>query len=405
MGRSGSRRLTRTGIIVLTAVGVLMIAVAVGAWWAFVFNVEPDQPPAAKPTPPAVTAPAEPERITIAAMGDMLPHDAVHLNARRDDGTYDYGQFFTGIQPLYADADLVFCNQEVPSAGEGFGITGYPVFNAPEQFAIDLRNAVGCNVINLATNHAADLGPAGITTTRAVWDTLAPLSISGANRSPEEQNTVVYSEVSGVTFALVSFAEYSNSPIDAVSLNTFGNTALFDQLITQARANADIVMVSMHWGTEDSHQVNATQSSFAQRAADLGADVILGTGPHVLQPVTWLNRADGGRTLVWYSLGNMLNTQLNLNQRIGVVATFEVNADGETAVISNPVAHLTYMHYDWTAQQEAAGDLLSRTNLSLNPLANSAELLATTRFQNASVEQILAEMTAILGPDVVVVAD
>jgi poly-gamma-glutamate synthesis protein (capsule biosynthesis protein) len=101
----------------------------------------------------------------------------------------------------------------------------------------------------------------------------------------------------------------------------------------------------------------------------------------------------------------MLSTQLNLNQRIGVVATFDIDLSAETPVVTNPIAHLTYMHYDWTAQQEAAGDLLSRNNLSLNLLANSADLLATTRFQSASVQQILEQMTAILGPEVTVVAD
>jgi hypothetical protein len=405
MGRPRAFRISRAGIIALAISGVLVLVAAGFASWLLMFGTANEEPAVAPPTPQETVEPVAPQSLRFAAMGDMLPHDTVNLNAKQADGTYDYGQFFVGIQPLLENADAIFCNQEVPSAGEAFGITGYPVFNAPEQFAIDLRQDVGCNVINLANNHSADLGPAGITKTREVWDSLDPLSISGTNRSPEEQNTIVYSELSGVNIALVSFAEYSNNPIDVVSLNTFANTDLFDRLLTEARQNADIVLVSMHWGTEDSHQVNATQAAYAQRAADLGADVILGTGPHVLQPATWLSRPDGGRTLVWYSLGNMLSTQLNLNQRIGVVATFDIDLSAETPVVTNPIAHLTYMHYDWTAQQEAAGDLLSRNNLSLNLLANSADLLATTRFQSASVQQILEQMTAILGPEVTVVAD
>lgn len=397
--------MTRKGLIwLVSALAVVLLAGGAGAWFMLT-QTAPDKPAATakKPTPSATTE--APKPIQVAAMGDMLPHDSVNKNALQADGTYDYGQFFTNILPTYQDADVVFCNQEVPSAGVEMGVKGYPVFNAPTQFAVDLRTEAKCNMINLATNHAADLGPAGITLTRQVWDTLDPLSISGANRTPEEQNTVKFAEVKGVKFALVSFAEYSNAPIDEMSLNKFGNTAVFDSLLTQARQNADIVMVSMHWGTEDSHEVNANQQQFAQRAADLGADVVLGTGPHVLQPVTWLNRPDGGKTLVWYSLGNMLSTQLNLDQRIGVIATFEVNTTGEKPLVENPVAHLTYMHYDWTAQQESAGDLLSRTNLSINPLATSADLLANTRFQGATVDGVLAQMSGILGPDVKTVAD
>lgn len=400
---NGGVKMTRKGMIwLVSALVVVVLAGGAGAWFMLT-QTTPEKPAATATTKPAKTTEA-PKPITVAAMGDMLPHDSVNKNALQADGTYDYGQFFTGILPIYEKSDVVFCNQEVPSAGVEMGVKGYPVFNAPTQFAVDLRTEAKCNMINLATNHAADLGPAGITLTRQVWDTLDPLSISGANRSADEQNAVKFAEVKGVTFALVSFAEYSNAPIDDVSLNKYGNTALFDSLMTQARQNADIVMVSMHWGTEDSHDVNANQQQYAQRAADLGADVVLGTGPHVLQPVTWLNRPDGGKTLVWYSLGNMLSTQLQLDQRIGVIATFDVNTEGEKPVIENPVAHLTYMHYDWTAAQESAGDLLSRSNLSINPLATSAELLANTRF-NTTVDETLARMAGILGPDVTVVAD
>lgn len=395
--------MTRKGLIwLVSALAVVLVAGGAGAWFLLT-QTTPIEPAATSTSKPAATIEA-PTPITFVAMGDMLPHDSVNKNALQADGTYDYGQFFTGILPIYEKSDVVFCNQEVPSAGEEFGVSGYPVFNAPTQFAVDLRTEAKCSMINLATNHAADVGPAGITRTRETWDTLDPLSISGANRSPEEQNTVKIATVKGVKVALVSFAEYSNASIDDVSLNKYGNTALFDSLLTQARQNADVVLVSMHWGTEDSHDVNANQQQYAQRAADLGADVVLGTGPHVLQPVTWLSRPDGGKTLVWYSLGNMLSTQLQLDQRIGVIATFDVNTEGEKPVVENPVAHLTYMHYDWTAAQESAGDLLSRTNLSINPLGNSAALLANTRF-NTTVDETLARMAGILGPDVTVVAD
>lgn len=401
---NGGLKMTRKGVIwLVSALAVALLAGGAGAWWMLT-QTTPETPTATATSKPPATSEA-PKPITVAAMGDMLPHDSVNKNALQADGTYDYGQFFTNILPLYEEADVVFCNQEVPSAGEAFGITGYPVFNAPEQFAVELSTDAKCSAINLANNHAADHGQAGITLTRNVWDSLSPKLISGTNRSVDEQNKVTFTEVRGVNFALVSFAEYSNFEIDQVSLNFIGNTDLVQRLMATATAQADVVLVSLHWGTEDSHEVNAMQTRVAQQFADLGADVILGTGPHVLQPATWLNRADGGRTLVWYSLGNMLSTQLRLNQRIGVVATFEVEQDGSNVTITNPVAHLTYMHYDWSAEQEAAGDLLARTNLSLNPLASSAELLGRTRFANASVDEILAQMSAILGPDVSVVAD
>lgn len=385
---------------------VLAVLLVVGAV-AFAFlrpEAAPEAPkPSPQPTPTATQAPeapVAPEPIHVVAMGDMLPHDSVNANAMLAGGGYDYGQFFAGISTQLGDADVTFCNQEVPSAGAEFGISGYPTFNAPTEFARDLHGAVGCDLVNLATNHNADKGVAGIAATRAAWDGLQPAAVSGANRSAEEQRTVPIFEADGVRIALVSFAEFSNAPIDNVSLNLMGDTALVTDLMTQAREQADVVVVSAHWGTEDSHEVNDQQRAFATQLAGLGADVILGTGPHVLQPTVWIDRPDGGRTLVWYSLGNMLSTQLNLDQLTGVIAGFDIVRDAEGAItIEHPSAVLTYMHYSWSAADEASGSLLARSNLSISPLSEADPLLAQTRFGVTAAEQMAASKQ-ILGPEV-----
>ncbi|MFA5608396.1 MAG: CapA family protein [Leucobacter sp.] len=408
--RGLSRRARLT--ITLSVAAALVLAAGIGATVALSLGAkQEDAAPA--PTPAATTTPTPepaepelPEPVHVIAMGDMLPHDSVHHNALQPDGSYDYRGFFAGLQPQLEAADLTFCNLEVPTAGVEFGISGYPVFNAPTEFARDLHETAGCDLVNTATNHTADKGAAGIAATRGAWDALQPSYVAGGNRSEEEQRTIPVAEVDGITVALVAFAEYSNAPIDGVSLNLMGDEQLVTDLVTEARSLADVVIVSAHWGTEDSHEVNDQQTAFAQRVADLGADVVIGTGPHVLQPVTWLERADGERTLVWYSIGNMLSTQLALPQRTGVIAGFDLVRDTESGAVSvqDPTAILTYMHYDWTAEQEAAGDLLSRTNLSLTPLAAADPLLATTRFGVSAADQVAAS-SAILGPDVTVLPE
>ena len=400
-------RSRRTRLIITISIAAVVLLGAGAAAVALMPRTAPEPEQTAQPqrtTPPPSPEPEpEPEPVRVIALGDMLPHDSVNLNAQTEGG-WDYGRFFDGIRPQLDSADVTFCNQEVPSAGPEFGISGYPVFNAPTEFARDLHGSVGCDLVNLANNHAADKGPAGIARTREVWDGLTPSAVAGANRSAEEQRTVPVFEADGVRIALVSFAEYSNAPIDEVSLNRMGDTALVQDLMAQARANADIVIVSAHWGTEDSHEVNGQQVAFAQQLADLGADVVVGTGPHVLQPVAWLNRADGGRTLVWYSIGNMLSTQLGLDQLTGVIAGFELVRGDSGVQVANPTAILTYMHYDWTPEQAAANDLLARTNLSITPLAASDELLSRTLFGVTAAQQFDAS-AAILGPEVTVLAE
>ena len=130
--------------------------------------------------------------VRFSAMGDMLAHDTVNKEAKTASG-YDYAKFFTQIKPIYEKSDIVFCNPETSSAGEKFGISGYPVFNAPTEFERDL-SSVGCNLINLATNHIGDKGQEAINATLDEWAKHAPLAIAGANRSSGEQNQVRYFE-------------------------------------------------------------------------------------------------------------------------------------------------------------------------------------------------------------------
>lgn len=350
--------------------------------------------PAKQPAKPQ--QPPKPQRtvINFLAMGDMLPHQAVVAEAKEADG-YNFGKYFEPIKSELEQAHLTFCNQEVPSAGEELGLGGYPIFNAPTEFAAGLKEAASCDLINIANNHIADKGYQGIVRTREAWDEIEHSYVAGANRNEAEQQEIAIIEQDGVKIAFLAFAEFSNLPASRLELNYLDDTELVESLVSKARAEADVVIVSAHWGDEDSHQVNEYQRTKAQWLADLGADVIIGTGPHVLQEAQWL-QGSNGKTLCWYSLGNMLSTQLSLAQRTGVLAGFEIVKEGDEIRIENPVATLTYMHYDWSAADEANFNLGARHNLSINLLEDSNELLARTRF-NKSAEENLAESSEILG--------
>jgi poly-gamma-glutamate synthesis protein (capsule biosynthesis protein) len=402
--RSFSVARRRRIVIAIAAVCVL----AFGGWGIASFALRgasetPKPPSSASGTPaisttPSATPTPTDARVKVSAMGDMLPHDTVNAAALQPDGSYDYTPFLTSIKPLVADSGIVFCNQEVSSSGAAFGISGYPVFNAPEKFSADLANGAGCNAINIANNHMADKGQDSINATRAVWDGLAPLLISGANRSPEEQQSVTITEIKGIRFALVSFAEYSNVPATDYGLNLFGNEAALTSLMATARANADVVLVSMHWGTEYSNGVNDAQRAEAARLTELGADVIIGTGPHVLEPVEWMPASDGSQTLVWFSIGNLLSTQLEIADLIGGIAQFDVVKTPAGAIsIEAPAFIPTYMHYEWSPAEAAAGDLLARHDLHVFPLAEAADPLSRSLF-GTTVEAQQAYVAGVLGP-------
>lgn len=332
--------------------------------------------------------------IKLIATGDMIAHDSVNANAKKPDGSYDYLPLMDKMKPYFEKADVRFCNQATPAGGEQFGISGYPVFNAPVAFARGIEG-VGCNVINLGTNHTNDKGQALIDATVAAWDNRSGvLSVAGANRSLGEQNQSRTFTVKGVKFAFLSYTTYSNNTaLTPHGINMYSD-ALATGQVAEARKNADIVIVSMRWGTEYSPDINAQQDAIAQTLTNLGADIILGHGPHVLEPVKKLKTADGSReSVVWYSLGNFLNTQIETEALIGGFAVMDIDAASKKVTSTGFMP--TYMHYDWTAADKRSNNLLARKNLSMMPLDQANDLLAKSLL-GTSVQAQTARVTAIL---------
>lgn len=400
-GRAGATRVSRRRLRARQSVALLAALLVLGGmvWIGLAFFSPRSTRGAlalATPAPPTPTpAPAARPSLTFSAMGDMLSHSAVVGEARTPDG-YDFRRYFTKIAPYYAASDVVFCNPETPSAGAKYGISGYPAFNAPKEMSRDLR-ATGCSLINVATNHIADKGQAAINDTLDTWANLAPLAIAGANRNPAEQHEVRYFEKNGLKVAFVAFADFSNAALPAAySLNLYHDRALVTSLLTEARKNADVVIVSAHWGTEDSHIVNADQQKAARMFADLGADVVIGTGPHVVQRVSMLDRP-GGKTLVWYSIGNMLSTQLHADQLTGGIAQFRLTKVDNAIEISDIGFVGTFMSYDWSAADRAAGRLSGRHNLRIVPLQNAAK--ETAAF-GVNVAERMTKLRGWLGTEV-----
>ncbi|GAA3607162.1 CapA family protein [Agrococcus terreus] len=333
-------------------------------------------------------------------MGDMLPHDSVTADALQPDGSYDYGHFFDAARGIWDDSDLVYCNQEAPSGGVELGLTYYPAFNAPVEFAQGLA-AAGCNTIGLGNNHTYDRGQEGVDRTRAVWDELDPLLISGAYRSAEEQAVVPTTEVDGLTLAFLNFVDLSNTPTTDTVV-TWLDSPLVEQQLAEAEEVADATIVAVHWGDEYSQVVNDRQREQAQRLADLGAEVILGTHPHVLQEAAWIDRADGSRAFVYYSLGNALSTQMAVPRVVSAVAQFDlVGLPGGDVEVVDPSAVPLYMHFDLTPQQFASGAWVNRRNLQLYPLVDAAEPITRSAWRDElTVESGIELVTDVLGPDV-----
>lgn len=325
--------------------------------------------------------------IKIVAMGDMIPHDTIVNNAK-DLNDYNFTKYFQYIRPMYSSADIVFCNQEGLSAGEAFGISGYPSFNAPKQFSRDLNKA-GCNLINLANNHMGDKTVSAINTTIDVWNELKPLNFAGANKSQIDQNSVKYFNIKKVKFAFLAFADFNNNKnTPSYAVNIYHDKSLFDKLLKEARQNAEVVIVSMHWGTENSNSLNTDQKQQIEILASNNVDIVFGTGPHVLQKYESINRQDGKSMHVWYSLGNMLSSQLDIKELIGGIASLKIIKKNNEILIDSPTFLPTYMHYEWTLDDKLNNRLSARKNVMIYQLKDAQDQLSRSLFNTTVAEQM-----------------
>jgi poly-gamma-glutamate synthesis protein (capsule biosynthesis protein) len=138
-----------------------------------------------------------------------------------------------------------------------------------------------------------------------------------------------------------------------------------------------MIIAAMHSCDENRSTQDTWQEQTAQYFADQGVNIVIGTGPHWLQPAAQLDRAGGGKTVVWYSLGNFLSSQIGSNALVGGIAV--MNIDTRTHQVTKLGFMPTYMHYEWTAAQKASNDLLARHNLMVYPLDQASAAMANSQ--------------------------
>jgi poly-gamma-glutamate capsule biosynthesis protein CapA/YwtB (metallophosphatase superfamily) len=381
------RRKSKKPLLIFVLIVVLVLAG--GGVWAMFFRETTSNTASNNKTQAEESYEKYPKRIRLVASGDTVVHDAVNLNAKNPDGSYDYYPMLSSMTPLYDNADIRFCNQVTPAGGKDLGVKGYPKFNAPTELVRDLGK-MGCNLVNTASNHSFDTSQEAINNNVNAWKNVEnTLAVVGQNSSPEEGDEVHTFEVRGVKFAFLAYTTYVNA--DAPTQNDYGVNRYSREFagtqIAQAKkAGAEIIITSMRWGTEFSSEIDAAQESEGLWLADRGVDVILGHGPHVLQPVKEIEKTDGTKTVIWYSLGNFLNTQLETEALFNGLAVmdFDVESKSLTSISYLPV----YSSYSWTTDQAAREDLLSRKNVKLYQLDDvTQELINANQIKTTSTEQ------------------
>lgn len=314
--------------------------------------------------------------IKMLVTGDFSAYDSVNTAAKTGAG-YNYLPIMAPMKPVFDKYELRFCNQATMGGGISLGISGYPIFNAPTEWSKGLED-LGCNIINMGTNHTNDKGQDAINAAVTYYDGKKNiLALAGANRSAEEQNKIKYFTHKQVKFAFLSYTTSSlKPPSQPFSINLY-NADTAKKQVEEARKEAQFVIVAMNWGKEDSGEVQPEQETIAQALVTAGADLVVGNGPHVVQPAKILNGTGGRQGLVWFSLGNAVNSQLPSDNLFGGVGVVDI--DIATQNMTNPGFLPTYMHYEWTAEQKRKPDLNARKNLLWYPLDAAKDALAKSQ--------------------------
>ena len=348
----------------LILVIVLGIGLALGTYFGirYLLKSNNDKP---------INKPSEEEKekvytASVITAGDNLIHSSLYQDANKNANYsgYDFKPMYELIKPIVSNYDIKYYNQETILGGTELGLKSYPVFNSPYEVGDAMIDA-GFNLVSLATNHTLDSGERAVLNSRNYWNSKSNVLAVGSYSSTEERNEVHVEEANGITYTMLNYTYGTNGirvpsgkeylvnvwPTDTDNINNpdvdtkyqeYKNTVKED--IDRVRDKVDVLIVAMHWGTEYEFTPNKYQEDMAKFLSDNGVDIIIGTHPHVIQPITYINN-----TLVIYSLGNFISAHevVNTANRVGLMVSLDIEKDSTTSKISinNLESELLYTYY------------------------------------------------------------
>lgn len=269
--------------------------------------------------------------ISLLMVGDNLLHMPLIADGKQEDGTYNFDGFYEELKDEFIKADISAIVQETVLGGEKLGYSGYPMFNSPQEVGDALVRA-GFDIILSATNHALDKGENGILNTLEFWKKYPQIKVLGIHSSQEAYDTVNYIEKNGIKLAVLNYTDSTNGISSPKSKEYLINRVNKEKIVLDlytAEQNADFTVVFMHWGTEYKLSADQSQKDLARYMAENGADLIMGSHPHVIEPVEWIQAENGNKALVFYSLGNYISRQKEAANLLGAIGKVTICSNDE----------------------------------------------------------------------------
>lgn len=284
-------------------------------------------------------------RMSIMFVGDIMQHDS-QIAAAFDTLTksYDYSSCFQYVRPYLDSADVTIGNLEVTLAGSPY--KGYPRFSAPDELVTTLTD-VGVDVLVTANNHCVDRGRKGLERTIAVLDSF---NISHTGTFVDTVNRLndypLIVDQKGFVLAILNYTYGTNGmPVDKPNIVNLIDTTLIKKDLTRAKeVLPDAIIVFMHWGYEYQSMPNKFQKEITDFCFRHGAKLVIGSHPHVLQPIEWRKETD---QLVAYSLGNFISGQRKRYTDGGVMLTVELEKIAQPDSSSLTRIHTASYDLEW----------------------------------------------------------
>lgn len=298
------------------------------------------------------------KNVTISAIGDIMAHDD-QLKAQfdKDTNTYSFDNNFKYVKPYISKSDLAIGNLETTLAGPKAKYSSFPKFNSPDELADAIKNS-GVDIVSTINNHTYDRGSDGVYRTLDVLNS-KDIEHVGTQKNDKDENFLIkdidgvklgitaysYGQVYGSTTALnglnIDYNDLNNLNIFNSSYVDIAFNEIKDTLDVMNNKESDLQVVILHWGDEYTRQPNEFQKELAKKLCDYGVDIIIGSHPHMVQPIEMIKSDENdNETLVIYSLGNFLSNQRNeiLNKKYtedGVIVNIGINKNlntGETKI-------------------------------------------------------------------------
>lgn len=268
------------------------------------------------------------ERLTLLFVGDLMQHDAQIKAARTPDG-YDYSDCFKHVSHEIQTADIAIANLEVTTAGKPY--RGYPSFSAPDEFLYAVKDA-GFDILLTANNHCLDRGKRGLERTASLLDSLQTPFL-GTYRDSEERTRryPLLIEKNGFKIVLLAYTYETNGlrPTPPNIVNYIDSTQIKKDILAARRMKPDAIIACMHWGLEYHSLPDKSQQDLANWLINQGVDHIIGSHPHVVQPMeVRKDRNIPAKHLIVYSLGNYISNMSKENTDGGAMVKITLSKRG-----------------------------------------------------------------------------